>query len=61
MAVLGAGEGIGLQAGEEGAQALVLAARPLGEPVAHYGPFVMNTQEEIAQAIKDYEMGRLVA
>jgi len=61
MAVLGAGEGIALQAGEEGAHALVLAARPLGEPVVHYGPFVMNTQEEIARAIKDYELGRLVA
>lgn len=60
MAVLGAGEGIGFHAGEEGAHALVLAARPLGEPVAHYGPFMMNTQEEIAQAIKDYELGRLV-
>ncbi|MBK1717055.1 pirin family protein [Thiocystis violacea] len=60
MAVLGAGEGVALQTGEEVAHALVLAARPLGEPVAHYGPFVMNTQEEIRQAIQDYEQGRLV-
>ncbi|MBK5964159.1 hypothetical protein CCR95_08695 [Thiocystis minor] len=61
MAVLGAGDGIGLKAGKTEVHALVLAARPLGEPIAHHGPFVMNTQEEIAQAIKDYEQGRLVA
>ncbi|MBK1721966.1 hypothetical protein CKO23_06840 [Thiocystis violacea] len=61
MAVLGTGEGIGLEAAEAGARALVLAARPLGEPVAHYGPFVMNTQEEIGRAIQDYERGCLAA
>lgn len=61
MAVLSPGEVIPLQAGAEGARALVLAARPLNEPVAHYGPFVMNTHAEIKQAINDYEMGRLAA
>jgi quercetin 2,3-dioxygenase len=61
MAVLGGGDALELSAGAQGAQALVLAARPLGEPVAHYGPFVMNTREEIDQAIRDYQEGRLVA
>jgi len=38
---------------------LLLAARPLGEPVVQYGPFVMNTREEIEQAINDYQNGTL--
>jgi redox-sensitive bicupin YhaK (pirin superfamily) len=42
------------------ARFLLLAARPLGEPVAQHGPFVMNTREEIEQAIADYRNNRLV-
>ncbi|MFD2113440.1 pirin family protein [Thiorhodococcus fuscus] len=53
------GEGIALSAGPDGARALVLAARPLGEPIVHHGPFVMNTREQIREAIRDYESGRL--
>jgi redox-sensitive bicupin YhaK (pirin superfamily) len=43
-----------LVAGSDGAEILMLQARPIGEPVAQYGPFVMNTQQEIEQAFADY-------
>jgi hypothetical protein len=59
MAVLGAGDEIELKAGPTGARVLVLAAKPIGEPVARYGPFVMNTREEIEQAFEDYREGRM--
>ncbi len=60
MAVLAAGERIELQTNDQVAQALILAGRPINEPIVHYGPFVMNTRAEIRQAIADYEQGRLV-
>lgn len=59
--VLGPGTGIEARAGEAGARCLLLAARPIGEPVVQYGPFVMNTREEIEQAVRDYQSGRLAA
>jgi len=57
--VFGEGDFLEISAGSAGARALVLAARPLNEPIARYGPFVMNTKEEIQQAIKDYNSGTL--
>ena len=44
-----------LTAGENGAEALMLQGKPIGEPVARYGPFVMNTTAEIRQAMQDYQ------
>ena len=57
--VLGDGDQLSLQAGDQGARALILAGKPIGEPIAQYGPFVMNTPEEIEQAIDDYRRGQL--
>jgi len=57
--LLSDGDRISVQAGDQGARALILAGKPIGEPIAQYGPFVMNTPEEIEQAIDDYRQGRL--
>jgi redox-sensitive bicupin YhaK (pirin superfamily) len=52
-------DGVRMQAGPQGARALLVAGRPLNEPIAQYGPFVMNRNEEIFQAVEDYRAGRL--
>ncbi|MCC5866613.1 MAG: pirin family protein [Wenzhouxiangella sp.] len=57
--VLGDGDRLNLVSGSDGARLLILAGRPINEPVAQYGPFVMNTREEIEQALQDYRDGRL--
>ncbi len=59
LALLTQGESLPVAAGEAGARLIVVAARPLNEPVARYGPFVMNTADEIRQAFADYQAGRL--
>lgn len=57
--VLSKGDSVTLTAGVAGARLILLAAKPLGEPVVQYGPFVMNTREQIEQAITDYQNGTL--
>jgi quercetin 2,3-dioxygenase len=59
--VLSDGDSVHVEAGAAGARLLLLAAKPLREPVVQYGPFVMNTREEIEQALADYRDGRLGA
>jgi len=58
IAVLGPGEGVALAAPEGSARVLLAAGRPLDEPVARYGPFVMNTAAQIHEAIRDFQLGR---
>jgi redox-sensitive bicupin YhaK (pirin superfamily) len=52
-------DGVRLRAGAAPARALLIAGRPLDEPIAQYGPFVMNTQEQIFEALRDFREGRL--
>ncbi|MGH6628361.1 MAG: pirin-like C-terminal cupin domain-containing protein, partial [Burkholderiales bacterium] len=59
--ILGDGEFVDIEAAGESVRLIVLAGKPLGEPVVQYGPFVMNTREEIEQALDDYRQGRLTA
>jgi hypothetical protein len=58
--VLSDGDSFEVNADGSDAAFLLIAARPLGEPVVQYGPFVMNTRDEIEQAILDYQNGELV-
>jgi redox-sensitive bicupin YhaK (pirin superfamily) len=58
LAQLGPGEAVQFDAVGGPARVLVIAGRPLQEPVAWHGPFVMNTNDELMQAIDDYQAGR---
>ena len=57
--VLSEGDVVEVTGGAEGGRFLLIAGRPLREPVVQYGPFVMNTRDEIEQAIRDYQNGEL--
>ena len=60
MAILAnEGDGVTLRA-SAAARALLIAGRPLREPIAQYGPFVMNTRHELMQAVEDFRAGRFV-
>lgn len=59
LAYLGGGQTLEISV-KHGAGLLLFGGRPIEEPIAHYGPFVMNTSGEIAQAMRDYQDGTLV-
>jgi redox-sensitive bicupin YhaK (pirin superfamily) len=59
--VLDQGDEVMLSAGDQGARLLLIAGKPIGEPIVQYGPFVMNTREEIEQTLRDYQTGQLTA
>ena len=58
LAILGQGGQVAIEAGTAPTRLILLAGRPIKEPVARYGPFVMNTREEIMQAFDDFNAGR---
>jgi redox-sensitive bicupin YhaK (pirin superfamily) len=58
LLVFGPGDAIRVTAGGAPVRLILVAGRPLNEPVARYGPFVMNTREEIMQAFADYQAGK---
>ena len=58
LGVLSRGDGKLHIAAPVSARAIIVAGRPLNEPVAKYGPFVMNTQHQIIQAVEDFRAGR---
>jgi redox-sensitive bicupin YhaK (pirin superfamily) len=60
LALLGPGDAVTVTAGEQGARFILVAGRPLHEPIVQYGPFVMTTREEIERAMRDYQRGQLV-
>lgn len=60
LGVLSHGEQVRMVANDAPARLILVAGKPLNEPVAKYGPFVMNTPEQIVAAIRDYQSGRFV-
>jgi len=60
LAVLTKGDNFALSAGTNGVRFILVAGKPIGESIVQYGPFVMNTEAEIQQAMADYRSGRLV-
>jgi redox-sensitive bicupin YhaK (pirin superfamily) len=60
LVVFGEGDLVEAAAGPGGGRFLLAAARPLGEPIARYGPFVMNTRAEIEETLEDLRTGRFI-
>jgi redox-sensitive bicupin YhaK (pirin superfamily) len=60
LLVFGDGSQVVVTAGKQGARFLLVSGKPLEEPIARYGPFVMNTQEEIQQALQDLRNGTFI-
>lgn len=60
LVALGDGDAVRARGGAEGGRCLLLAAAPIGEPIARAGPFVMNTRAKLMQAIRDFQTGRFL-
>lgn len=60
LLIFGEGESIQVKADNAGAKFLLISGKPLGEPIARHGPFVMNTQQEIMEALKDLREGTFI-
>ncbi len=60
MVVFGDGDEVRVRTHDSGARFLLVSGKPLGEPIARYGPFVMNTREEILKALQDLRDGTFV-
>jgi redox-sensitive bicupin YhaK (pirin superfamily) len=60
LAILGDGDVVRARTGERPGRFLLLSGKPLGEPVARYGPFVMNTAEEIRETLQELREGRFI-
>ncbi len=58
--LFGSGDEVVVQAGEEGIRFLLVSGKPIEEPVAWYGPIVMNTQAELRQAVSDLQGGTFI-
>jgi hypothetical protein len=58
LGVLGSGDKVRITAPQSDARLILVAGKPFNEPVAKYGPFVMNTQQQIVQAVEDFRAGR---
>ena len=60
LVVYADGDRVAIRAGAQGVRFLLVSGRPLGEPIARYGPFVMNTRAEIEEALRDLQNGTFV-
>jgi len=60
LVIFGDGNQVEVTAGKQGARFLLVSGKPLGEPIARYGPFVMNMEEEIRQALQDLRDGTFI-
>jgi len=60
LVLFDSGDEVTVQAGDEGIRFLLVSGKPIEEPVAWYGPIVMNTQEELRQAMSDLQRGTFI-
>ena len=60
LVLYGDGDGVSVTSEKSGVRFLLVSGRPIGEPVAWYGPIVMNTQEELKVAFEEYQNGTFI-